>query len=1831
MKRSSRRIPRDGKDGKDGIELKNLKKTAKEKDTAIKLLTTSSDSDSPTPCQLSTFQLILNFLTFRCFQNKETLEDEPIGFFELFRYMKPMQLFCLIAGFILAAVSGFFHCSYGYLNGKLTTMFVDPNTTDLEFYEDAMPYAIFRMTQSLEHLFPTSVLRQESEWHDRHSAGTLKTKFNENMGIIKSKLPQISLLFYNFSVYASGVGVSFHVSWKLALLSMLSLPIIMCARAILANKNKTYEEKKEKISEKAAEVVSEALNSVRTVQAFNGQEEIIEKYGNAFEKSATYSIKQALWDDVVWSNCDLMLLTIFGVAINFGATLYCNKEILEVGMIFTVLFVCLTSSAIAGTSAQIFNDVLNARVAARQIYRVIERVPKIDAMSAEGQKLLNVSGRVEFRNVHFRYSTRRDAKILDGFNLCVEPGTSVALVGHSGSGKSTAFKLLTRLYEQEDGQIFIDGHDIKSLNIGWLRKKLEIQRLEEMIQAAQMANAHDFIMKLSEGYNTIIGDGGIQLSGGQKQRVAIARTLIRNPKILLLDEATSALDAHSENLVQDALNNARKGRTTIMIAHRLSTIRGADKIVYVEDGKVAEYGTHEELISLGLRYAMMVDAQKFDDDQERVEVDNEDEHSLQGSIQDSDGDSELPSTSGQQASLPHITPTQKDSSTTYGLLDVFGNSSGNYKYMLLATIFAILRSLEQLFWSLLLNWVYDAFKKPPAEMKDELWKSILLFPARQLYKMITNVLVSYLASKTSENIIRRLRIQCLRSLLNQDGEFYHEPENTPAKMEKALSTYVKDIKPMVDANVYNAISTVFSIMFNLGLAISYCWQVGAVGAGVIMVSGFLIRLLTKKLAEIDKRKKKEEKSPKIVAEMIENSRTIQLLTCSQRLLDSYKEAQAAEAAIGLESIFYKAINDGFGKSHSYFSIFACYFAGMIFVKNGLVIRDDAYRAIQPLYMSAYGVVTFINLIPKFSEGTSATDLIFKLIYRKPATDDIMDGLKPEIQGNISLKSVKLTYSRRPDHPVLTNLTFSARSGQTIALVGPSGAGKSTCISILERFYDVCEGAIEIDGQDIRSLSLYCLRTQMALVGQEPTLFSGTIKENVCFGLNDIPIEKVMEALELANALNFVTNLPAGLHTEVGEKGSMLSGGQKQRIAIARALVRNPKILLLDEATSALDSQAEKAVQEALDRARQGRTCITIAHRLSSIQNSDVIVYIDHGMVLESAPDTCLQSYSTSRTCARIQKILSRIDFPAHFGKSTTFGTSFKHHPLDVLRSSGQLNLCCPRAVRGNLFDFIKTKDLLDKIKLTVEDVLDGVSQGLAELHHCQTTLGNLKTSNILLSRGNRNTKAVVPDLGHSVKQPSQISEPYDKDFEMFAKVVQFCLMDAEKTAQNRDEYIKTVVKVIPARFINRHPYFWSDDLKLDYIQAVSEKFKKLNFFKDPERILIEMDSKHVIRADFHAKMCPAITPVAATCYRKDVVRFIRKLEGALVVATTNACNKSVSVAMAIVSSENRTCADEKLLALYQSWSYIASIVFNCLVPTISTYFLGRAIFQLCNQATIQYSTRILLIATILFAACHQFSYFAFKIDLLHTMFFKLDQPCFLQRSSHDCRFISIAQTTGVVGMALTGLAMSTDRALALTFPADYHKLKSVPGVVLSVFVFIVSFSTWFLLTMNDPLTGYLNHCGFYPSYSVANFQLMLDVILYLAIFNLIWDVILFYYARQQILWRRSYQFQKRYEARISLNCTRAVFVISICQCISNGANSGLMRLLMMIGTSITSVTYSSLLSLFYTAPYSCILLPILMIRVLEYIREQRTIGILSLRSEKPGLEEHHQRMRAAWS
>uniref|UniRef100_F1L8U3 Multidrug resistance protein 3 n=1 Tax=Ascaris suum TaxID=6253 RepID=F1L8U3_ASCSU len=303
-----------------------------------------------------------------------------------------------------------------------------------------------------------------------------------------------------------------------------------------------------------------------------------------------------------------------------------------------------------------------------------------------------------------------------------------------------------------------------------------------------------------------------------------------------------------------------------------------------------------------------------------------------------------------------------------------------------------------------------------------------------------------------------------------------------------------------------------------------------------------------------------------------------------------------------------------------------YAVGVHLIYIGARPADSVFNAIMAMLFASIATMNSATYFPEFVKARTAAGLLFSMISREPETGDAKSGENITIRGNILFEDVKFSYQQKSKQPVLNGLQISAQRGQTVALVGPSGCGKSTVISLLERFYDPSGGVVRFDGRDLKKLSLYNLRTQMALVGQEPRLFAGSIKENVCFGIDDeVPTEKIMDALELANAKSFVEALPQGLDTEVGEKGTQLSGGQKQRIAIARAMIRDPKILLLDEATSALDSEAERAVQEALDRARAGRTCITIAHRLSSIQNSDLIIYMEHGKVQESGTHASLMA------------------------------------------------------------------------------------------------------------------------------------------------------------------------------------------------------------------------------------------------------------------------------------------------------------------------------------------------------------------------------------------------------------------------------------------------------------------------------------------------------------------------------------------------------------------------------------------------------------------------------
>ncbi|MGQ9697366.1 MAG: ABC transporter ATP-binding protein [Armatimonadota bacterium] len=258
---------------------------------------------------------------------------------------------------------------------------------------------------------------------------------------------------------------------------------------------------------------------------------------------------------------------------------------------------------------------------------------------------------------------------------------------------------------------------------------------------------------------------------------------------------------------------------------------------------------------------------------------------------------------------------------------------------------------------------------------------------------------------------------------------------------------------------------------------------------------------------------------------------------------------------------------------------------------------------------------FVQLNVTLQAALAGADRVFALLDTEPSIQDRPDAVElRDVRGEISFRNVSFHYTK--GKPVLRNVTFTARPGEMVALVGPSGAGKTTLVSLIPRFYDPTEGAVTIDGIDLRNVTQESLRRHIAVVFQDTFLFGTTIRENIRFGRSDASDAEVEEAAKAANAHRFIMDLPDGYETQVGERGVRLSGGQKQRIAIARAILRNPRVLILDEATSSLDSESEAAVQDALERLMQGRTCIVIAHRLSTVLKADKILVLEDGRPVE---------------------------------------------------------------------------------------------------------------------------------------------------------------------------------------------------------------------------------------------------------------------------------------------------------------------------------------------------------------------------------------------------------------------------------------------------------------------------------------------------------------------------------------------------------------------------------------------------------------------------------------
>ncbi|NP_001029122.1 egg permeability glycoprotein [Strongylocentrotus purpuratus] len=1228
-------------------------------------------------------------------EKEEKKETKVVGTFEVFRFATGLDVVFILLALVISLCHGVALPAVLLLFGEVTDSFITTasvNVTDnLAAFEESVDsiitFSIYysylgcgvlalayfqvvlwdvaaeRQIHKVRLRFFHAILRQEIAWFDVHKGGELNTRLADDIDKIRNGIgDKLGIMLQYTATFVAGITIGFVKSWKLTLVILavsliLIVPLVGSTSVIIQRMTKQALD----AYAKAGAIAGEVFSGIRTVVAFNGEEKEMVRYSSNLDQAKSKTVKKDFATLLAQGFLFFSMFSSYAIAFWYGTVLYLDNEITPGDILTTFLAVLFGAFAI-GQAGPNYSDFTTARAAASSIWEVIDQIPTIDCFSTDGKKE-KITGQVTFEGVHFSYPSRASVKVLNGINLKVDVGKTVAMVGSSGCGKSTCIQLIQRFYDVAEGSIKIDGIDIRDLNVSWLRDHIGVVSQEpilfattieenirygrldvtqvEIEKAAEEANAHEFISKLPEGYSTLVGERGAQLSGGQKQRIAIARALVRNPTILLLDEATSALDTESEATVQLALEKAQHGRTTLVIAHRLSTIFNSDLICAFKEGIISEQGTHEELMKNegGVYHTLvMKQGMKKEEEEEKKEnevpLDDDDDEE-----DDSQGEKVYRAGSGKKKLTRVLSRTQsqmsgdeekqdedeyeKELEKHFSMMRVWKLNTPECGFILLGCIGAAINGAVQPGFAVVFSKILGAYSiTDRAALFDEVTIYCVLFAALGLLSLLASIIQGVGFGKSGGELTLRLRNMMFRAILRQNISFFDDKRNGTGALTTKLATDVSLIQGVTGVRL----GMIFEVLFNIGVGIVisfvYSWQIACLLLFAFLPILSLAGMIGWKILQGNSigTAGSQAEVGKLVSECIENIRTVQSLNRGQTFHLKYCELQNPPYKQGIKGAFAAGLAFGFSQATIFFAYSATFRLGAHLVGTGDLTFPDVFLSFSALMFGAFGLGRAAGSVPDFSKAKVATGELFYLVDRSPDIDTFSDdGEKPaSYGGSVSLNNVRFRYPTRPDVPVLRGLSVSVDPGETLALVGSSGCGKSTTIQLMERFYDPHSGTVMFDSHDASLLNTRWQRAQVGLVSQEPCLFDMSIAENIKYGDNsrEVSIEDCIEAAKKSNIHDFVDSLPMKYDTNVGSKGTQLSGGQKQRIAIARALVRNPKVLLLDEATSALDTESERVVQDALDEAKKGRTCITIAHRLSTIHNAEKIAVIREGKLAE---------------------------------------------------------------------------------------------------------------------------------------------------------------------------------------------------------------------------------------------------------------------------------------------------------------------------------------------------------------------------------------------------------------------------------------------------------------------------------------------------------------------------------------------------------------------------------------------------------------------------------------
>jgi ATP-binding cassette subfamily B protein len=473
-----------------------------------------------------------------------------------------------------------------------------------------------------------ALLSQEVAFFDARRTGELTSRLSSDTTVLQNTVTaNVSMSLRYVMQAVGGVALLFYTSARLTAVMLAIVPAVAVGAVFYGRRVRTLARQVQDALAASSDVAEEDLSGIRTVRSFAAERNEVERYGATMDRAYALARRRTLHSSVFMGTASIAGYGAIATVLWYGGRLVVSGQ-LTVGALTSFLIYTMLVAVSFSAMAELWADFMRASGAADRVFELLDREP---AIASGGQRLPEVRGHVEFRDVRFAYPTRPDVPVLQGLNLELRPGEVVAVVGPSGAGKSTLASLLSRFYDPQGGAVLLDGHPLTSLDPDWLRRNIAMVAQEPQLfscsiadnirygrpdatdaqveEAARAANAHAFIQRFPEGYRTPVGERGVQLSGGQKQRVAIARAVLKDPRLLILDEATSALDAESEHLVKDALERLMRGRTTLIIAHRLSTVANADRVLVLEGGQVIQSGTHAALMGQDGLYRRLVERQ----------------------------------------------------------------------------------------------------------------------------------------------------------------------------------------------------------------------------------------------------------------------------------------------------------------------------------------------------------------------------------------------------------------------------------------------------------------------------------------------------------------------------------------------------------------------------------------------------------------------------------------------------------------------------------------------------------------------------------------------------------------------------------------------------------------------------------------------------------------------------------------------------------------------------------------------------------------------------------------------------------------------------------------------------------------------------------------------------------------------------------------------------------------------------------------------------------------------------------------------------------------------